>query len=214
MAKHVFAPTRFHNAIGTAEPVLAVADGDTIVASTLDAAGFDGQGVQCAKRPNPMTGPFFVESAEPGDALEVRIDRMTPNRDEGWTYTPVAANVVEPAVVAKLPPRERVVWRLDRANGHARLAEPPPALTGWMAPFAPMIGCFGVAPALGQAISTATSGPNGGNMDYRRFGGYDGLVSGCRPRRAVLSRRRPLLPGRRRDRWHRHRNLVRDRIHG
>ena len=170
MAKHVFAPTRFHNAIGTAEPVLTVADGDAIVASTLDAAGFDGQGVQRAKGPNPMTGPFFVEGAEPGDALEVRIDRMTPNRDEGWTYTPVAANVVEPAVVAKLPPRERVVWRLDRANGHARLAEPPPALAGWVAPFAPMIGCFGVAPALGQAISTATSGPNGGNMDYRRFG--------------------------------------------
>ena len=65
MAKHVFTPTRFHNAIGTAEPVLAVADGDTIVASTLDAAGFDGQGVQCAKGPNPMTGPFFVEGAEP-----------------------------------------------------------------------------------------------------------------------------------------------------
>jgi acetamidase/formamidase len=34
---------------------------------------------------------------------------------------------------------------------------------------APMIGCFGVAPASGQAISTATSGPFGGNMDYRRF---------------------------------------------
>ncbi|MFZ2109316.1 MAG: hypothetical protein WAV18_28745 [Roseiarcus sp.] len=65
MAKHVFAPIRFHNAIGTAAPVLAVADGDTIVASTLDAAGFDGQGVQCAKGPNPMTGPFFVEGAEP-----------------------------------------------------------------------------------------------------------------------------------------------------
>ena len=33
-----------------------------------------------------------------------------------------------------------------------------------------MIGCFGVAPALGQAISTATSAEHGGNMDYRRFG--------------------------------------------
>jgi acetamidase/formamidase len=33
-----------------------------------------------------------------------------------------------------------------------------------------MLGCFGVAPRLGQAISTATSGPYGGNMDYRRFG--------------------------------------------
>ena len=32
-----------------------------------------------------------------------------------------------------------------------------------------MIGCFGVAPDLGQAISTATSGRYGGNMDYRGF---------------------------------------------
>jgi len=36
-------------------------------------------------------------------------------------------------------------------------------------PLASMLGCFGVAPPLGQAISTATSGPNGGNMDYRGF---------------------------------------------
>jgi acetamidase/formamidase len=32
-----------------------------------------------------------------------------------------------------------------------------------------MIGCFGVAPARGQALSTATSAQNGGNMDYRLF---------------------------------------------
>jgi acetamidase/formamidase len=32
-----------------------------------------------------------------------------------------------------------------------------------------MIGCFGVAPAGGQALSTATSAQNGGNMDYRLF---------------------------------------------
>jgi acetamidase/formamidase len=34
-----------------------------------------------------------------------------------------------------------------------------------------MLGCFGVAPENGQAISTATSGPHGGNMDYRGFVG-------------------------------------------
>jgi acetamidase/formamidase len=33
-----------------------------------------------------------------------------------------------------------------------------------------MIGCFGVAPRLGQAFSNATSAENGGNMDYRGFG--------------------------------------------
>ena len=32
-----------------------------------------------------------------------------------------------------------------------------------------MPGCFGVAPDRGEAISTATSGPYGGNMDYRGF---------------------------------------------
>ena len=32
-----------------------------------------------------------------------------------------------------------------------------------------MLGCFGVAPEDGQSISTATSGPYGGNMDYRGF---------------------------------------------
>jgi amidase len=36
-----------------------------------------------------------------------------------------------------------------------------------------MLGCIGVAPERGQAISTATSGPYGGNMDYR------GIVAGA-----------------------------------
>jgi amidase len=36
-------------------------------------------------------------------------------------------------------------------------------------PLAPMLGCFGVAPPRGQAISTATSAEHGGNMDYRGF---------------------------------------------
>jgi acetamidase/formamidase len=36
-------------------------------------------------------------------------------------------------------------------------------------PLEPMLGCFGVASDRGQAISTATSGRHGGNMDYRGF---------------------------------------------
>ena len=117
-----------------------------------------------------MTGPFFVEGAEPGDALEVRIERMTANRDRAGPSPPSRANVVDPAAAALLPARERVFWRLDRERGVARLEETPAALARFEVPFAPMLGCFGVAPPLGQAISTATSGPYGGNMDYRRFG--------------------------------------------
>ncbi|CAN5363451.1 acetamidase/formamidase family protein [soil metagenome] len=170
MARHVFQPTRFHNAIGTAEPVLTVADGDTVVAATIDARGFDRHGKQVAGSPNPMTGPFFIGGAEPGDTLTVSIDRMTPSRDTGWTFTPVAPNVVDPAAAARLPERKQATWLIDRKRLTARLAEPPAALRDWSVALAPMIGCFGVAPALGQAISTATSGPYGGNMDYRRFG--------------------------------------------
>jgi acetamidase/formamidase len=170
MARVRFEPNLFHNSLGSHAPVARVADGDTVVAETVDAWGFDKAGARRCAPPNPMTGPFFVEGAEPGDALAVRIERMTANRDEGWTFGPVAPNVVDPAFAAALPKRERVFWRLDRERGLARLAEPPPALKRFEAPFAPMLGCFGVAPALGQAISTATSGPHGGNMDYRRFG--------------------------------------------
>lgn len=168
MATHRFTPTAFHNAIGRAEPALRVADGDSVITTTLDAWGFDGKGRQLAERPNPMTGPFFVEGAEPGDTLQVRIDAMTPDRVSAWTFSVLAPNVVDPGFVPELPPRARVEWRIE--NGTVRLEDPPPALAGFSLPLAPMLGCFGVAPALGQAISTATSGPNGGNMDYRRFG--------------------------------------------
>ena len=50
MVTHRFTPTRFHNAIGTAEAALVIADGDTVITSTLDAAGFDERGKQQGER--------------------------------------------------------------------------------------------------------------------------------------------------------------------
>jgi acetamidase/formamidase len=117
-----------------------------------------------------MTGPFFVEGAEPGDALIVQIQRMTPTRGTGWTYSLLASNVVDPEVLPRLPERHRVEWAIDGAAGTVRLLEPPQAVADLVLPLTPMIGCFGVAPGKGQAISTATSGRHGGNMDFRGFG--------------------------------------------
>ena len=170
MATHRFAPTRYYSAIGSHEPALRIADGDTVITTTLDAAGYDARGERLATGGNPMTGPFFVEGAEPGDALAVTIDRLTPNRDSGWTRTPVAPNIVDPEFVRELPEGRRTTWAIDRAAGTIRLAEPPARLRDLVLPLAPMLGCFGVAPPYGQAISTATSGEHGGNMDYRGFG--------------------------------------------
>jgi len=167
---HRFAPDRYHTTIGSHEPVLRLADGDTVITTTIDAGGRDERGEQVAPGGNPMTGPFFVEGAAPDDALAVTIERMTPNRDRGFSWSVVAPNVVDPDFVREMPPGDVAFWRIDRDDGTVRLEEPPAALRDLVLPLAPMLGCFGVAPASGQAISTATSGEHGGNMDYRGFG--------------------------------------------
>ena len=94
---------------------------------------------------------------------------MTPTRSTGWTFSPVASNVVDLGIAFELTERRRSVWTLNQHTANARLAEASAALHDWTVPIRPMIGCFGVAPALNQAISTATSGAYGGNMDYPLF---------------------------------------------
>jgi len=170
MTTHRFIPTEWHNVLATLPPALTVASGDTIVTETLDAHGFDKDGVQRGARPNPMNGPVFVEGAEPGDALKVEILRMTPIRATGWTFASLAENVVDPELVRRLPPPDKINWRIDRQGLTATLDPAVPGLEDFVLPLDPMIGCFGVAPAGGQAFSTATSDRNGGNMDYRGFG--------------------------------------------
>jgi amidase len=170
MTVHRFQPSHYYTTIGSHEPVLRIADGDSIAALTVDAAGGDASGERVTAPGNPMTGPFFVEGAEPGDALAVTIDRLTPTRDSGFTLSVVAPHVVDADFVHDLPKSEQTLWTIDRAAGTVALAAPPERLRGLVLPLTPMIGCFGVAPARGQAISTATSAEHGGNMDYRGFG--------------------------------------------
>ena len=170
MPTHRFTPNEWHNVLGTLPPALRVASGDIVITETLDAAGFDKDGVQRKSGPNPMNGPIFIEGAEPGDALKVDILRMTPNRVSGWTRSVLAGNVVDPEFVRQLPARESATWTIDRQALTAQLQDPVPGLENFVLPLEPMIGCFGVAPSMGQAFSTATSAENGGNMDYRGFG--------------------------------------------
>ncbi len=173
MTRHTFEPTRFHLAIGEHEPVLRVEPGDTIATWCVDAAGYDARGEQLTDGGNPQTGPFFVAGAEAGDTLVVRLDRLRPNRPRGMTGEVVAESVVDPWFARDLPDRSEEDadwWALDLERGTARLEAPPPGLEHLgEIPIDPMLGCFGVAPGLGQAISCATSGRHGGNMDYRGF---------------------------------------------
>ncbi len=169
MTRHEFQPTHYYNTIGSHPPVLRIAPGDTVATSTVDAMGCDATGEQVATRGNPQTGPFFVAGAEPGDSLVLRLDRLTPNRPIGVTSTVLAPNTVDPEFARKLPDHPEAEWRVDLERGEVMLATPIPGLERLHLPLAPMLGCFGVAPARGEAISTATSAAHGGNMDYRGF---------------------------------------------
>lgn len=83
---------RWHEAI---EPLAAVNPGDTVVYETRDA--FDGQlgpgsPEEDVARLNlnvvhPLTGPVYVNGAEPGDLLEVTLVHIEADPWEQWGYT-------------------------------------------------------------------------------------------------------------------------------
>lgn len=178
MAVHTFEPEMYHSTLGLHKPVLHIADGDIVSTSTVDARGFDSRDKQVSEKGNPMTGPFYIAEAEPGDELIVEFQNVFPNRSTGWSSTKLAPGVLDPRYVAKLAPpgsRETAIWHIDPNAGSVMLSEPHnPHMSTHALPLEPMIGCFGVCPPGGSFIPTTTSGPHGGNMDYRAFG------TGCR----------------------------------
>ncbi len=170
MAVHQFHPDVYYTALGVYEPVLQIADGDTVVTTTVDNAGRDSFDQQVTSGGNPQTGPFYIIDAEPGDTLAVRLDKLWPNRSIGRTSTVIAPNVVDPYYVTEMPEENvHAEWELDIEKGTATLIEPETKLGRFTLPLDPMLGCFGVAPPRGQIISSATSSTHGGNMDYRGF---------------------------------------------
>jgi acetamidase/formamidase len=173
MATHRFQPTHYHNTLGAHPAVCSIAPGDTVITTCVDARGVDERDMRVTNPPNPMTGPFFIEGAEPGDTLVVKIEHLRPNRRRGWSGVMLAPNVVDPEDVLKLAQagglHQRWDWDIDTEAGVARLNHPGSKLHGFALQLDPMLGCFGVAADGGQAISTATSSTHGGNMDYRGF---------------------------------------------
>ena len=169
---HQFVPQQFYNTYSAAHPpALRIKPGDRVVTKTVDAAGVDWNGKTVATGPNPQTGPFYIEGAEPGDLLVVTFSRIETNRAMAYSASLLAPYAVDPQAIASRTDREarRLTWTIDKARGVARLDDAPgndiqPG--GIELPLRPMLGCVGVAPARKEAISTATPGPFGGNMDY------------------------------------------------
>ena len=170
--RYEFVPTTFHRQFSASNPpVLHVWPGDTVHTTTVDAGGTDEKGVTRVLGGNPETGPFYIETAMPGDILVVRLNRVRLNRD--WAISD--DGIVDRALGADFAVKMKdgfkdVRWHLDRQRGVATPEKPSEHLTNFTVPVRPMLGCVAVAPGPGAAPPpTGDSGRFGGNMDFNEI---------------------------------------------
>jgi amidase len=157
---------------GVAPPVARLRPGNILDANSLDCFGNaikkPGDTLALTKGDNPLTGPFFIEGAEPGDTLVVRILDLQVDGNQGLgAFAPgfgaLNQTSYTPMLHAPLPEK---IWfyPIDHANNTATFQ----ALDSnykVKIPLHPFLGCIGVAPANGEARSSIVPAEFGGNMD-------------------------------------------------
>jgi acetamidase/formamidase len=167
-----------------AKPVLKIASGDIIDVDTLltnSPRGLAGAGVPDDKieqslkditaafpngdpRKGPgghiLTGPVYVDGAEPGDALEVKILSIDFNIDYG--YNGCANHIAVNPCDRTAPGGSTKIIQLDKQHMTAEF------MPGIVIPLHPFYGSMGVAPApeLGR-VSSNPPGRHAGNMDNK-----------------------------------------------
>jgi acetamidase/formamidase len=170
--EHVFEPKEFHRVFsGAIQPALHIYPGDVVKTWSVDAGGVDAKGVTRCLGGNPLTGPFYIEGALPGDTLVIKLKRVRLNRDTAISTASIAMHAVMPYYAAdrKQAGDDTTTWILDREKGVARLAKPSTALKNYTVRLRPFLGCIGVAPPEHMAFRSAFPGSFGGNMDYNRL---------------------------------------------
>jgi acetamidase/formamidase len=163
-----------------AAPVLHIRSGDTVVFDTmitnspkgLEGAGLPPEQVQQNLRDiykevtnkgpggHILNGPVFVDDAEPGDTLEVRIQKIEPAIDYAYNaFGPTRGFLPE-----DFPYRKMKIIPLDRKRMVAKFAP------GIEIPLHPFFGSMGVAPpeSFGR-IDSAPPGVHAGNMDNKEL---------------------------------------------
>ncbi|WP_022885959.1 acetamidase/formamidase family protein [Glaciibacter superstes] len=102
---------------------------------------------------NPITGPVYVEGAEPGDALAVTIHEIRL-KDCGWSVSLPGTGALQHVMGSEIFARRIPI---DETGAHVtkrHIFTPRP-----------MIGCIGTAPAEGVNSTIMPSYGQGGNMD-------------------------------------------------
>ena len=169
---HTFTPIEFHRRFSYAvPPVLRIFPGDTVKTKSVDAGGTDENSVHRSMGGNPLTGPFYIEDAIPGDTLVIKLNRVRTNRNWAQSGDSMVFSALSPGYVrnTKFDEKFSSRWLLDTNKGIAYLEKPTDPLKQFTIPLQPMLGCVGVAPPGRDVIRTGDSGIFGGNMDYNQL---------------------------------------------
>ena len=157
---------------GPAAPVARLQSGDILVTNTVDAFGNalqkPGDTLSMVKGDNPLTGPFSIQGAEPGDTLAVKFLDIEVDGTQGvGAFAPGfgALNPTDytPMLTSPLPEK---IWYypIDHASNTASFHALDSDFSVKI-PLHPFFGCIGVAPAGGEARSSVVPAEFGGNMD-------------------------------------------------
>ena len=146
-------------------PALYVKPGDTVEFHTQDASGGqinptsgleDLSKLDFAKV-NPVTGPVFIDGAEPGDAIKVTLLAFGPS---GWGWT---ANIPGFGLLAdQFKDPALHIWKYDPVG-----MSPAVFSAAARVPLKPFCGTIGLAPAEAGLHSVVPPRRMGGNLDIR-----------------------------------------------
>src|ERR1700730_17212344 len=157
---------------GVAEPVARLKSGDILETNSVDAFGNaiqkPGDRLSLVKGDNPLTGPFYIDGAQPGDRRAVKILDLQVDGNQGvGTFAPGFGALNETSYTPMLhPPLPEKIWfyPIDKASNTATFKALESNFSVSI-PLHPFFGCIGVAPAGGEARSSIVPAEFGGNMD-------------------------------------------------
>jgi acetamidase/formamidase len=147
------------------EPVVTAAPGDEVSFETVDSSGGqlspDSTVADVAAldfdKVNPVTGPVYVDGAEPGDALKVTLLAYEPS---GWGWTALIPGFG--LLADQFPEPALQLWTYDPVQ-----LAPAAYGPGGRVPLKPFCGTIGLAPAEPGPHSIVPPRRVGGNMDIR-----------------------------------------------
>lgn len=168
-------PADWAHHFGPAEAKIGIAPGDVVQVATEDC--FGGLVTSPSELPsevvpfealNPVSGPFHIEGAEPGDALAVHFIDILPSRTTAisslFPHFGALSPTHETALLAGPLPEKVWFYDLDLDRWTARFRALSSDFTLEL-PLDPMHGTVGVAPAAGESRLVMVPSTHGGNLD-------------------------------------------------